>query len=78
MPKTLWELSLHRPDGVLYFRTIALSMESARAFAAKDDSCWLGDAVTIKSISEVHGDDRLIAMRMIAFVPSAKCPTCGK
>ena len=76
--KRLWELSIRRPGGVLYCRVIAISEESARKFARDNDPVWENKDVIAEDLGEVTGDDRLLAMKMFAFVKSAVCPTCGK
>ena len=75
----LWELSIPRNGGMLYCRIIAGQDErGARKLAAVGDPCWNEDAVLAKSLGDVYGDEHLNAMKMIVFVPNARCPTCGK
>lgn len=75
--KRLWQIIAPRREGVLYCRVIALSQESAVSFAAKEDS-WDEPGIRVEDMGEVYGDDLLIGMKQITFVPSPKCPTCGK
>ena len=73
----LYELSLNRPEGILYCRIIAYNLDQAIQLAATDDYCWKDPNVGHTDIGPVTGDNRLVGMKMFSFIKKSVCPTCG-